>query len=113
MAGRRPSPVKDVIAAALRDAGVADRVARAAVVLEWPEHVGPQIAAVTAARAIGLNGTLFVTVATSAWMMELKLMEASLVQTLNRGRRSGRVRRIIWQVGSIEASPPRSGTSPN
>ena len=107
---RRPMQIKNVLQAALRDAGVADRVARAAVVLEWADVVGPQIAAVTQARAVTENGTLLVTVTTHAWLTELQLMEPNLLAALNRGRPSGRIRRIVWKVGPVDVDESARAT---
>jgi predicted nucleic acid-binding Zn ribbon protein len=80
---RRPSPIADVLAGVLADAGIRDRVAQAAVVPEWARLVGPQIAAVTEPTSVSPDGTLWVAVATHAWMTELQAMEPELLRTLN------------------------------
>lgn len=101
---RRPTPVSDVLAAVIRQAGIEERIEQASVLPEWPELVGPQIAAVTAPRSITADGTLFVAVATHAWMSELQMMERELVRRVNgrlesRGS-AARVRRIRWLLRS-------------
>lgn len=97
----QPVAVGAVLGDALRQAGIARRVEQAQVVLEWSQRVGPQIAAVTSARAATADGTLFVDVVSSAWMAELMMMQPTLLEAVNRGRGSGRIRQIRWRVGSL------------
>ena len=79
----RPTAIGDLLAAVLAQAGIADRVAQAAVVPEWPSLVGAQIAAVTEPLSVAPDGTLFVAVSTHAWMNELSLLEPELLRQLN------------------------------
>lgn len=76
--------------------GLERRLAQAQVVPEWPQLVGPQIAAVTAPESVAADGTLFVRVATSAWMTELQLMTPEIMARLNAGRGPGRIKTIRW-----------------
>jgi predicted nucleic acid-binding Zn ribbon protein len=92
----RPTAVADVVQAVLTRAGLAERVARAQVVAEWPRLVGPQVAAVTAPESVTPDGTLFVRVATSAWMTELQLMAPQILAAVNAGRGAGRIKTIRW-----------------
>jgi predicted nucleic acid-binding Zn ribbon protein len=92
----RPTAVADVVQAVLTRAGLAERVARAQVVAEWPRLVGAQVAAVTAPESVTPDGTLFVRVATSAWMTELQLMAPQILSALNAGRGAGRIKAIRW-----------------
>jgi predicted nucleic acid-binding Zn ribbon protein len=92
----RPTAVADVVPAVLARAGLAERVARAQVVVEWPRLVGAQVAAVTAPESVTPDGTLFVRVATSAWMTELQLMAPQILGALNAGRGAGRIKTIRW-----------------
>lgn len=80
---RRPSAIGDLLAGVLANAGIGDRVAQAAVVPEWAALVGPQIAAVTEPLSVSSDGTLWVAVATHAWMTELQAMEPELLRALN------------------------------
>lgn len=80
---RRPTPIADLLAGVLADAGIRERVAQAAVVPEWAALVGPQIAAVTEPLSVSVDGTLWVAVATHAWMTELQAMEPELLRSLN------------------------------
>ena len=80
--------------------GVGPRIAQAQVVAEWPALVGPQIAAVTSPDSVAPDGTLFVRVATSAWMTELQLMTPQIMARVNAGRGKGRVKTIRWLLAT-------------
>jgi predicted nucleic acid-binding Zn ribbon protein len=88
--------IADVLSGVLKDSGVADRVEQAQVIPEWPNLVGPQIAAVTEPRSITNDGTLFVSVKTNAWMTELSLLEPELLRSLNGKPGRPPIRRIRW-----------------
>ncbi len=62
---------------------------------QWPELVGPQIAAVTEPRRVS-DGVLIVAVRSSAWMMELNMMKSELMRRINAGKTEGRVRQLIF-----------------
>ncbi len=100
MSGRRPGPEKvgDALADLLAGSPLGARLARAEVLGHWAGAVGPQIAAVTQARAIAENGTLTVSVKTSAWMQELSLMERSLVAKVNKSAGGDVVKKIRWEL---------------
>ena len=104
-AGRKgPTAVHEVLQQYLRRAGLEERVEEAGAVPAWAERVGPAIAAVTSPlRASG--GTLLVAVRSSAWLMELKLMESQIVQQLNRGRKHGRFSRIRFVMAEDDGGP--------
>jgi predicted nucleic acid-binding Zn ribbon protein len=95
---RTPRRLGDVMTDLLKGTGIADRVAQANVIPEWPKLVGPQIARVTEPLSVTPQGTLFVAVTTNAWMTELSLMEPELLRRLN--ERTGRlqIKRIRWQI---------------
>ena len=90
----RPSPVSDVLRDYLKSAGLEERIEEASVVPEWPERVGPAIAAVTQPLRTSAAGVLVVAVRSSAWLSELKLMERDILRRLNEGRSKGRIQRI-------------------
>ena len=93
---QKPRKLGDVVGDVFRNAGVADRVAQAAVIPGWRALVGPQIARVTEPLSVTPQGILFVAVTTNAWMNELSLLEPELLRSLN--TRSGRIpiKRIRW-----------------
>ncbi len=92
---RTPQRVGTVVRDVLDEIGIRERVERASTAAAWAESVGPHIAKVTkAARVRG--GTLFVEVASAAWMTELNMMRRTLLQQLNEGRTEGRIDRIVF-----------------
>ena len=96
-AGRKlPAKLGEVVAGFLAQTGLADRVEQAKVIPEWEQLVGGQIAAVTSPQSITPDGTLFVAVATHAWMTELSLLEPELLRALNRIPGRSPIRRMRW-----------------
>lgn len=95
---RKPAAMGDVIASVLESAGLTQRVARAAVIPEWPRLVGGQIATVTEPLHLLQDGTLVVMVATSAWMQELSLLEPELLKSLNHDATRPPVARLRWTL---------------
>ena len=98
MAGDRPTPLSQLLAGVLKEAGIQERVEQAAVVPEWPALVGAQIAGVTTPLLVTPDGTLFVAVSTHAWMTELSLLEPELLRALNADPGRPPVRKIRWQL---------------
>jgi predicted nucleic acid-binding Zn ribbon protein len=95
---RRPAALGDVLAGLLERSGLADRVEQAALLPEWGELVGPQIAAVTEPRSVSPDGTLWVAVRTHAWMNELSLLEPELLRKLAARPLRSPIRRIRWTL---------------
>jgi predicted nucleic acid-binding Zn ribbon protein len=98
----------DVLAGWLQKSGVGERLDEAAIVPEWAERVGPAIAAVTTPLRVS-RGTLMVAVRSSAWLMELHMMEREIVRRLNDGRDRGRIERIRFLMSGDGGSPERGG----
>jgi len=92
---RQPQAVGDLVSGFLRRSGLADKVEAAAVIPQWEEIVGPQIARVTRAVRVS-DATLFVAVRSSSWMSELNLMKSELLRRINAGRRLGRIEQIVF-----------------
>ncbi len=82
----KPTSLGDVLRGYLAKAGLGD----------WPRLVGPQIAAVTRPESVTPDGTLFVRVATSAWMNELQLMGPQVMTAVNGGSAGARIKTIRW-----------------
>ena len=97
----------DLLARFLNRSGLTAKVEAASVLHEWAEKVGPQIAAVTEPVRVS-DGTLFVAVHTSAWMMELNLMKGDLMRHLNAGKGEGKIRQLVFVMGEGGA-PRRAG----
>ncbi|MEX2281395.1 MAG: DUF721 domain-containing protein [Gemmatimonadota bacterium] len=88
-----PTQLGDALKAYLTGTEVGERIEEASVVPEWAERVGAAIAAVTVPLRVN-RGTLQVGVRSSAWLMELKLMEGEIVGRLNRDRGRGKISKI-------------------
>lgn len=95
---RPPEKIADALGAYLREAGLDARMVQAAVVPEWGELVGREIAAVTEPLFVTHDSTLFIAVRTNAWMTELQLMEPQLIAALNAGTERPRVRKLRFQL---------------
>jgi predicted nucleic acid-binding Zn ribbon protein len=93
-----PTSVHEALQQYLRGAGLDERVEEASAVPEWAERVGAAIAAVTTPLRVS-GGTLFVAVRSSAWLMELKLMEGDILRRLNEARQRGKIERIRFVMG--------------
>ena len=100
-APRKPSTLSDALDAWVTRHGMIKRFDLAVAVADWPDAVGPQIAAVTRAVSVTPDGTLMVRVATHAWATELGLMAPRILTRLN-GDKRGRVQHIRWQVGPLD-----------
>ena len=95
-AKKKPSVLGDVLADVMRSSGIAGRVEQAGIIPEWSSLVGPAIARVTEPQSIAADGTLFVSVTTNAWMMELSMMEPELLRALNAKEGRIPVKKIRW-----------------
>jgi Zn-ribbon-containing, possibly RNA-binding protein and truncated derivatives len=95
-AKKKPSALGDVLADVMRASGIAARVDQAGIIPEWSTLVGPAIARVTEPQSIAADGTLFVSVTTNAWMMELSMMEPELLRALNAKEGRMPVKKIRW-----------------
>lgn len=97
----QPQALGDVLTRYLDRSGLAPKVEAAAVIPEWEQRVGPGIAAVTEPLRVS-EGTLFVAVRTSAWMMELNMMKADLMRHVNAGKKDGRIEQIVFVMSGGE-----------
>lgn len=110
-AGRdKPMRVAEALAAYLKRSGMDNRIDQVAVVEDWPARVGERIAAVAEPLHVS-NGVLIVAVRSSAWLMELRMMEAEIRRRLNEGRDRGRIDRIRFVTAdeTDPAAPRRRG----
>jgi predicted nucleic acid-binding Zn ribbon protein len=98
---KAPTRLSEALTEWVRRAGLVRRMDLARAVEEWPERVGPQIAAVTRPESVSPDGMLRVRVASAAWATELSLMTPRILARLNAGR-SGRIREIRWIAGPLE-----------
>jgi len=78
---RAPRPAANAFKAALQR--VAPKTSLAAIQAAWPEAVGAQLAAV-ATPVSERDGTLTIECADAVWAQELDLMQATLLERLQR-----------------------------
>lgn len=90
-----PVQVGQLLDAFLEREGVKRELERVGVLTEWPDCVGDRIAAVTRPRSVS-EGTLFVEVRSSAWLMELNMMKGAIIERLNEGRESAPIDKLIF-----------------
>lgn len=97
---KKPGPTQlgDEVAKYLKASGLDEKIEEASIIPLWAERVGEKIASVTTPLHTG-EGTLVVAVRSSAWLMELKLMEREIVRRINEGKRTGRIDRIRFVMG--------------
>ena len=93
-----PQLIGDLLGRVLARRGLTAKLEAVSALDEWGDRVGPQIAAVTRAHRVS-EGTLFVGVATSPWLMELNLIKADLLRRVNAGKKEGRIRQIVFVMG--------------
>lgn len=105
----RPKPLSDALASYLKDSGLEERVEAAMALPEWEARVGEGIAKVTRPIRVAEDGTLLVAVRSSAWMMELRMMEREIVGRLNAGRKRGRISAIRFLIDGGEGGAAGPG----
>jgi predicted nucleic acid-binding Zn ribbon protein len=98
---KAPMKLDEALTEYVKKAGLVRRLDLARIVEEWPDRVGPQIAAVTRADSVTPDGILRIRVASSAWATELSMMTPRILARLNAGR-SGRIREIRWIAGPLD-----------
>lgn len=98
----RLEPLADALSSYLDRSGIAAGAESRRVLTEWRERVGDRIADVATPVRMD-RGTLIVGVRSSAWLMELRLMEKQLVERLNRGLGEGGIDRIRLVLGDSRA----------
>jgi predicted nucleic acid-binding Zn ribbon protein len=101
----KPTPLAEALEGYLRTAGLKKRLQQAAILEEWAELVGPQIAAVTAPQYVTPDGVMRVHVASAPWATELGLMAPRILARINQGR-TGRVKEIRWVPGPLDRPQP-------
>lgn len=100
-----PARVGELLDSFLRTRGMKEQVERQSALAEWPDRVGAKIARVTHARSIA-EGTLFVEVRSSAWLMELNMMKGRILERLNRGHEDAPLEKIVFVLSEDGASGP-------
>ncbi|MEZ4416945.1 MAG: DUF721 domain-containing protein [Gemmatimonadota bacterium] len=109
MSAKTPAPLSELLGNVLKSPRLQAGMARAQVVAEWDERVGEKIAAVSSVRSFS-EGTLFVEVRSSAWLMELEMMKRDILARLNQGQGKGPIEKIVFVQAATPTSPsPHAG----
>jgi len=97
--GRDPTRLGELVKPFLREKGMERQVERIGILETWPELVGERLAEVTRAARLS-EGTLFVEVRSSAWLMELNMMKTEVLARVNEGRdEATRIERLVFVQG--------------
>ena len=96
-----PEHVEPILERVLEASNVAEQIRRQVVLQAWAGLVGEQIAAVTHARSLS-EGTLFVAVRSSAWLMELELIRGEILRRVHAGLGQTSPERIVFVLGTTE-----------
>jgi predicted nucleic acid-binding Zn ribbon protein len=102
------SSLRMALERSLRDLGLQKRLKAEQITVLWPKIVGPAVAKI-ASPAQFRAGTLFIDVADSIWMQELKFQEGELIGRLNDALGEPLVRRLFFQLARLsraERDPP-------
>jgi predicted nucleic acid-binding Zn ribbon protein len=103
--------VAEALQSFLDQKGLGKRFEEARALTEWSERVGPRISAVSEPLSVS-SGVLVVAVRSSAWLMELKMMEREIVRRLNGDRARGRIRRIHFMLAESSRFDGTPGNEP-
>ncbi len=82
MGNKKPQSIEDILNSTLKGLGLAQKIKKYSLWNEWPQIVGPKIAEKTTPVRVQGN-TLVIGVESHAWMNELTLMKAMLLQKIH------------------------------
>jgi predicted nucleic acid-binding Zn ribbon protein len=99
------SSLRMALERSLRDLGLHKRLKTEQLTVLWPRIVGPGVATI-ASPAQYRSGTLFINVADSVWMQELKFQEGELIGRLNDALGEPLVRRLFFQLARTQPPTP-------
>jgi predicted nucleic acid-binding Zn ribbon protein len=91
------SSLRMALERSLRDLGLQKRLKTEQLTVLWPQTVGPAVAKIAYPSQFR-GGTLFIEVADSVWMQELKFQEGELIARLNDAMGEPLVRRLFFQL---------------
>jgi hypothetical protein len=94
------SSLRMALERSLRDLGLQKRLKTEQLTVLWPRIVGPTVAKIASPAQLR-SGTLFIDVADSVWMQELKFQEGELIGRLNETLGEALVRRLFFQLARI------------
>lgn len=104
MAEEIPS-LRKAIEGSFRDLGLQKRLKAEQITVLWPKIVGPAVAKI-AYPAHFRTGTLFIDVADSTWIQELKFQEGELIRRVNDVLGEVLVHRLFFQLARTPPPAP-------
>lgn len=105
------NPLARVLEDTLRRLDLTDAALEAKAILLWSEVVGPQLAKVSEPKTFS-NGTLVITVRSSAWNQELTFQKSSILQRYRERLGKFFVRDLRFVVGTVGATSPQAAHTP-
>lgn len=96
-----PHPAGSVLKGLLEEAGFERQLRRFSVFEDWPELVGPQLAAHS--QPWRMRGeVLEVRVDHPVWMQQLQLRKSEILSQLNARLEGDTIRDLFWRFGTID-----------
>jgi len=102
---RFPQLLPDLLRKQSAGLGLTERLREVEIWRLWPEVVGQTVASRAQPLRI-INGTLTVTVASPAWMQELRFLTAMMKEKLNDRLGAVLIKEIVLRPGTIEKAAP-------
>jgi hypothetical protein len=99
------SSLRRALERSLRDLGLHKRLKTEQLTVLWPKIVGPTVAKITYPAQFR-SGTLFIDVADSVWMQELKFQEGEVIGRLNDALGEPLIRRLFFQLARTPLPEP-------
>ncbi|MBI5885791.1 MAG: DUF721 domain-containing protein [Deltaproteobacteria bacterium] len=109
-----PVNIKDVLSTALHSLGFSARLKEYSIIERWPACVGEAVAKRCAPVRL-VEGVLYCTVVSPAWITELGYQKKDIACRLNRELGEPLVKDIIFRLGHVEpcARPPARKARPS
>jgi hypothetical protein len=99
------SSLRKALERSFRDLGLERRLKTEQITALWPKIVGPAVAKIAYAVQFR-TGTLFIDVADSVWIQELKFQEGALIGRVNDALGEALVRRLFFQLARMPRPAP-------
>ena len=104
-----PHPAGSILQGLLKEAGFERQIRRFSVFEDWPDLVGPTLAAHSQPWRVR-GDVLEVRVDHAVWMQQLQLQKSNILQQLNSRLEGDSIRDLFWSFGTIR--PPAETPNP-
>ncbi|MBN2426957.1 MAG: DUF721 domain-containing protein [Deltaproteobacteria bacterium] len=102
-----PHPAGSILQGLLKEAGFERQIRRFSVFEDWPDLVGPTLAAHSQPWRVR-GDVLEVRVDHAVWMQQLQLQKSSILKQLNARLEGDSIRDLFWCFGTIRPSEENS-----